>query len=294
MLVSSTRSGGGRPSCAPAPAARHRKQGRMARNPSEPTALRRRATRGDAAPQGTEGLAFSPQGGPYPGTTAPYAPSGDPASPYAGAAGWPGASRPTHGFDCAKASLKVDYVICRSGQGMQAIGELQTAWDQTYATVQPEQRASLVRDEVRWIKAYAAECGVGGKGVARADATGRTEACVVDQIRRRTAELRARAGGAPSQARAYGAQPFGTDGAPPQGYAGDAAPQAPFGDQAPYAGSVGSQGASGPAPDAGRYPIDQLRQPGSGLRPLRIDTFQGRPVFPGRTNTRSSAWSRSE
>jgi uncharacterized protein YecT (DUF1311 family) len=237
---------------------------------------------GNAAPQGTEGLAFSPQGGPYPypGTTAPYAPSGDPASPYAGAAGWPGASGPTHGFDCAKASLKVDYVICRSGPGMQAIGELQTAWDQTYATVQPEQRASLVRDEVRWIKAYAAECGVGGKGVARADPTGRTEACVVDQIRRRTAELHARAGGAPSQAGAYGGQPFGTDGAPPQGYAGNAAPQGPFGDQASYAGSAGSQGASGPAPDSGRYPIEQLRQPGAGLRPLRIDTFQGRPVFP--------------
>ena len=236
---------------------------------------------GDAAPQGSEGLAFSPQGRPYPGTTAPYAPTGDPASPYAGPAGWPGASGPTHGFDCAKALLKVDYVICRSGQGMQAIGELQAAYDGTLASVLPEQRAALVRDEVRWIKAYADECGVAGKGVARADPTGRTDACVVDQIRRRTAELRGRVGGAPSQAGAYGAQPFGTDGAPAQGYAGDAAPQAPFGDQAPYAGSAGSQGASGPASDSGRYPIEQLRQPAGGLRPLRINSFQGRPVFPG-------------
>ena len=177
---------------------------------------------------------------------------------------------------------KVDYVICRSGQGMQAIGELQAACDGTLASVLPEQRASLVRDEVRWIKAYADECGVAGKGVARADPTGRTDACVVDQIRRRTAELRGRVGGAPSQAGAYDAQPFGTDGAPAQGYAGDTAPQARIRRPGTLCGiSRVARRLRARVEDSGRYPIEQLRQPAGGLRPLRIDSFQGRPVFPG-------------
>ena len=35
---------------------------------------------------------------------------------------------PTVEFNCAKAFLKVDFVICRSAEGMKAIGELQAAW----------------------------------------------------------------------------------------------------------------------------------------------------------------------
>ena len=94
-------------------------------------------------------------------------------------------------FNCAKAFLKVDFVICRSAEGMKAIGELQAAWDATYATTAPDRKALLVREQREWIRAYAAECGVPGAGAAPQDPTRQTDVCVVDRIQRRTVELRA-------------------------------------------------------------------------------------------------------
>jgi uncharacterized protein YecT (DUF1311 family) len=224
------------------------------------------------ATQGADGLPFSP------GALPPYAPSDQSAPPYFGPPGSQGASGPAQGFDCAKARLKVDYVICRSGQGMQAIRELQAAWNQVYASAPREQRHSRLRDELHWIDAYAAECGVGGKGVVPPDPTGRTDACVVDQIQRRTADLQTRASGAPP----YGVQALGTDSALPPGYPVDAGqPTTPDNPLSSDAQPAASRDGSGLAqPSGGRYPIEQLRQLRGGLRPLQIDTFQGRPLFP--------------
>ena len=103
-------------------------------------------------------------------------------------------------FNCAKAFLKVDFVICRSAEGMKAIGELQAAWDATYATTAPDRKALLVREQREWIRAYAAECGVPGTGAAPQDPTRQTDVCVIDRIQRRTVELRAVASGIPGQA----------------------------------------------------------------------------------------------
>lgn len=61
-------------------------------------------------------------------------------------------------FDC-KANWKVDFVICRSPEGMRAIGALQEVWNWLSATVSPEYKAALVREEFTWMKAYPAECG---------------------------------------------------------------------------------------------------------------------------------------
>ena len=159
-------------------------------------------------------------------------------------------------FNCAKAFLKVDFVICRSAQGMKAIGELQAAWDATYATTAPDRKAPLVREQREWIKAYAAECGVPGAGAASQDPTRQTDACVIDRIQRRTVELRAAASGIPRQA----------DG----GQAAEATAAAPV----PPAASSQAELSGGSI-----YPMDQLLHPSGGLRPLRIRVLDGRPVF---------------
>ena len=158
-------------------------------------------------------------------------------------------------FNCAKAFLKVDFVICRSAQGMKAIGELQAAWDATLATTASDRKALLVREQREWIKAYAAECGVPGAGAAPQDPTRQTDACVIDRIQRRTVELRA-ASGIPGQA----------DG----GQAAEATAAAPV---RPVA-STQAESSGGSI-----YPMDQLLHPSGGLRPLRIRVLDGRPVF---------------
>ena len=161
-------------------------------------------------------------------------------------------------FNCAKAFLKVDFVICRSAEGMKAIGELQAAWDATYATTAPDRKALLVREQRGWIRAYAAECGVPGTGAAPQDPTRQTDVCVIDRIQRRTVELRAVASGIPGQA----------DG----GQAAEAIAPAPV----PAASAASSQTDS--SADS-IYPMDQLLHPNGGLRPLRIRVLDGRPVF---------------
>ena len=161
-------------------------------------------------------------------------------------------------FNCAKAFLKVDFVICRSAEGMKAIGDLQAAWDATYATTAPDRKALLVREQRGWIRAYAAECGVPGTGGAPQDPTRQTDVCVIDRIQRRTVELRAVASGIPGQA----------DG----GQAAAAIALAPV----PVASAASSQTDS--SADS-IYPMEQLLHPNGGLRPLRIRVLDGRPVF---------------
>ncbi len=94
-------------------------------------------------------------------------------------------------FNCARAHLKVDYVICRSDPAMQANAQLSAAWDAAYSSAAPDRKKALLADQFQWIKAFAAECGVPGVGVAAADPTGRTDACVIDRIQRRVLALRA-------------------------------------------------------------------------------------------------------
>ena len=226
-------------------------------------------------------------------------------------------SAPAVEFNCAKAFLTVDYVICRSPQGMRAIGELQATWDSVYATTAPGRKAPLVRDQRAWIKAYAAECGAGGVGRAPPDPTGQTDACVVDHIERRTAELRAAAPGGYGGGRIPGA-PVGADPVPWQANsfapdprragAGQYAETPVFGAPWPSAqaftgdprrlqrGGLTCAPAPVPAfPDSGSEagpgagglnPINSFLHPPAGLRPLPIDTFEGRPILDGGRGTR--------
>lgn len=94
-------------------------------------------------------------------------------------------------FDCARASLKVDFVICRSQEGLQAIAELSSAWDAVRQQVTPDQKSALVAAQREWIKSYSAACGVPGRGRPDPDPSLATDTCVAQQIRARARTLEA-------------------------------------------------------------------------------------------------------
>lgn len=93
------------------------------------------------------------------------------------------------GFDCARASLPVDYVICRSDEGRKAIASLTNAWTNLIASVSADRRAALLGQQRQWIKSYPPACGLVGRGRPAPDPTQRTDACVIDHLVRRTSTL---------------------------------------------------------------------------------------------------------
>ena len=104
---------------------------------------------------------------------------------------WLGARMPAvaAGFDCARAGLQIDFVICRSEGGRRAIADLTTAWDKVTAAATPDRKAALLDQERRWILAYSLICGLKGRGSPAPDPTLRTDKCVIEQLQERTAAL---------------------------------------------------------------------------------------------------------
>jgi uncharacterized caspase-like protein/uncharacterized protein YecT (DUF1311 family) len=93
------------------------------------------------------------------------------------------------GFDCARASLQVDVVICRSADGHRAIADLTAAWEKVTAAATPDRKAALLDQERRWIGIYPLLCGLTGRGPPAPDPTLRIDKCVAEQLRKRTSAL---------------------------------------------------------------------------------------------------------
>jgi uncharacterized caspase-like protein/uncharacterized protein YecT (DUF1311 family) len=89
------------------------------------------------------------------------------------------------GFDCARASLQVDFVICRSEDGRRAIADLTRAWEKLTSIAAADRKAALLDQQRRWIGVYQLICGLRGRGQPATDPTQRTDRCVVDQLRQR-------------------------------------------------------------------------------------------------------------
>src|SRR5437867_453962 len=68
------------------------------------------------------------------------------------------------GFDCARASLKLDFVLCRSSEGRIAVDALSSAWADLWERLDPAARDVVLAEQRKWIQSYAAACGVSGRG----------------------------------------------------------------------------------------------------------------------------------
>src|ERR1700730_13003498 len=76
------------------------------------------------------------------------------------AAGAPSA----HAFDCAKAYLPVDFVICSDPAVIRANDTHERAWYDARARLTDAEKQELLTDQRRWLKEYPARCGVPAQG----------------------------------------------------------------------------------------------------------------------------------
>lgn len=100
------------------------------------------------------------------------------------------AQTPPPAFDCAKAYLPVDFVICASPDLLKANDELSAVWRSLRERLGEAERQTALDAQRQWIKDYPQTCGLIGKGKPPADKLTAAVPCVAKEIRGRAAKLR--------------------------------------------------------------------------------------------------------
>jgi uncharacterized protein YecT (DUF1311 family) len=88
-------------------------------------------------------------------------------------------------FDCNKAYLRVDFVICSSSEALSANGELTQLWNQVNEQLDSSQKSALLGDQRQWISEYGARCNVPGHGRPKISTIQAATHCVINQINER-------------------------------------------------------------------------------------------------------------
>lgn len=106
-----------------------------------------------------------------------------------------------HAFDCAKASLGVDYVICADQRLVAAIDDMGRVWRRIKAATPADQFAPLLADQREWVKTYGPSCGLPAKGPPDARRIAEAAPCISARVGERLAYLKGvEAGAAASDA----------------------------------------------------------------------------------------------
>lgn len=100
------------------------------------------------------------------------------------------APAPPPAFDCAKAYLPVDYVICSSPDLLKINDELSVVWRALRERLGEAERQTALEAQRQWIKDYSQTCGLTGKGKPPADRMAAAVPCVAKELRGRGAKLR--------------------------------------------------------------------------------------------------------
>ena len=129
---------------------------------------------------------------------------------------------PALAFDCSKAYLAVDYVICAEPALIAAVDRLQGTWDVIKGKLDEASRKALVTEQKQWISDYAARCGVPGRGRPSEDAIERAKTCVAGELGQRRAYLASLAPSAPASA-----PPASVPSEPPRAAVASPPPSAP-------------------------------------------------------------------
>jgi uncharacterized protein YecT (DUF1311 family) len=89
-------------------------------------------------------------------------------------------------FNCAKASMGADFVICAFPDLLDAEADLEDAY-----TAARSARGDVVKSEqIAWMKSYGPNCGLPFRGRPTSDLIGSAHGCVLSAMRRRIAELK--------------------------------------------------------------------------------------------------------
>lgn len=112
------------------------------------------------------------------------------------------AQTPPPSFDCAKAYLPVDYVICSSPELLKVNDELSTVWRSLRERLGEAEGQAALDAQRQWIKEYPQACGLTGKGKPAANVLATAVPCVTKQIRDRAAKLRMQLAELPAETKA--------------------------------------------------------------------------------------------
>jgi uncharacterized protein YecT (DUF1311 family) len=93
-------------------------------------------------------------------------------------------------FDCAKAYLAIDHVICSSPDLLKANDELSAVWRALRERLGETERQAALELQRQWIKTYPQSCGLPAKGAPPPDKMAAAVPCVAKEIRGRAAKLR--------------------------------------------------------------------------------------------------------
>jgi uncharacterized protein YecT (DUF1311 family) len=88
-------------------------------------------------------------------------------------------------FDCAKAYLPVDFVICSDPAVFQANEAHEKAWYETRARLTDEEKQELLADQRRWLKKYPPRCGIPARGKRLAVISKDEQLCVTKALEER-------------------------------------------------------------------------------------------------------------
>jgi len=93
---------------------------------------------------------------------------------------------PVRAFDCSKAYLPVDFVICSAPDVLSANEGHERAWFVTRARLDETQQKALLDDQRRWMRQFPTECGIPAKGKSPTVISKEAQQCVTMAILRRT------------------------------------------------------------------------------------------------------------
>jgi uncharacterized protein len=92
-------------------------------------------------------------------------------------------------FDCAKAYLPVDFVICSDPAVLNANEAHEKAWYDTRARLTDAEKQELLADQRQWLKEFPPRCGVSARGERLAVISKDRQLCITKALGERTAFL---------------------------------------------------------------------------------------------------------
>src|SRR4051794_31678723 len=98
-------------------------------------------------------------------------------------------SSSAHAFDCAKAYLPVDFVICSDPAVLKANEAHEKAWYETRARLNDAEKQELLEDQRRWLREFPPRCSVPAQGKRLATIPRDTRLCVMRALEERQAFL---------------------------------------------------------------------------------------------------------
>lgn len=92
-------------------------------------------------------------------------------------------------FDCGKAYLPVDFVICSDPAVLKANEAHEKAWYEARARLNDTEKQELLADQRQWLREFPPRCGVPAKGKRLASIPKDAQECVAKVLADRTAFL---------------------------------------------------------------------------------------------------------